>query len=67
MEYIIIIAASSVCLSWMVTSIKLKQINKMLDEHMNNMYEIHDSFLRRFNQQINNKEGAEHEFKNISE
>lgn len=67
MEYIILIAASSVCLSWMITSIKLKQINKMLDEHMNNMYGIHDRFLRRFNQQINNKEGAEHGIKNISE
>jgi len=67
MEYIILIAASSVCLSWMITSIKLKQINKMLDEHMNNMYGIHDRFLRRFNQQVNNEERTEHGFKNISE
>ncbi len=63
----IVTVVLSVCLSWLVTYIKLKQINKMLDEHMNNMYGIHDRFLRRFNQQINNKEGAEHEFKNISE
>ncbi len=44
-----------------------KQINKMLDEHMNNMHEIHDRFLMRFNQQINNEERTEHVFKNISE
>ncbi len=44
-----------------------KQLNKMLDEHMNNMYEIHDRFLRVSNQQINNEERTEHGFKNISE
>lgn len=63
----IVTVVLSVCLSWLVTYIKLKQIDKMLDEHMNNMYGIHDRFLRRFNQQINNKEGAEHGIKNISE
>lgn len=44
----------SACISWLITDIKskmhLKQIDKMLDEHLNNLKEVHEDFLKKINQ-----------------
>lgn len=41
----------SACISWLITDIKskmhLKQIDKMLDEHLNNLKEVHDEYFKQ--------------------
>ena len=50
MEYIAIVALS-VSLSWLITDIKskmhLRQMDEMLDVHLNNLKEVHEEFLRK--------------------
>ncbi len=44
----------SACISWLITDIKskmhLKQIDKMLDKHLNNLKEVHDEYFDKLNQ-----------------
>ncbi len=51
---IIATVALSACLSWLIADIKckmhLKQIDRTLDEYMENLREVHDEYFKKLNQ-----------------